>query len=98
MRVEYLKGRKKLWARLGVELDLTEEEEKALLSNTWELWTSSYHPAALALAAVLREGRYKVTGESYIPASSVAEYNEINGTLYVEEDRDLDIEWEPERR
>ena len=75
---------KKLWIRAGVSLEITDEEEKILLSQGKEEGTK-------VLRNIVSEGRFSLDGESYIPEPSVRDFNETNGTHYQVQEYDWDV-------
>lgn len=75
---------KKLWMRLGVSFEVSEDEEKAILGGDWQ--TSSR-----ALEKIIKEGRFTPDGDSYIPEVTVEEFNEKHGTGYEVRDIDFDV-------
>ena len=75
---------KDLWMRVGMTLEITEEEEKIIFSgNSTE--------GREVIKKVFAEGRFKLDGETYSPGSAVEDFNEQYGTHYEEEDIGWDI-------
>lgn len=70
-------GRKKLWVRLGVTLEITDAEEQAIFSDEGTRMEET-------LSAVIAGGRFSPDGESYIPGEAVAQFNQDYGTSYEE--------------
>lgn len=66
---------RELWMRLGVTMQITEEEEADILGEDWE-------KSDKAIRAVIESGRYRPDGEAYIPETIVEAYNENYGTNY----------------
>lgn len=66
---------KKLWMRLGVILEITEDEAEAILGTRDD-------DAVETLQAIIHAGRFQVIGDSYIPSQSIEEYNSTYGTTY----------------
>lgn len=64
-----------LWLRLGVSVSGTKDEIAALMDGDRD-----------TLERIVAENRFVVDGDSYIPADSVASYNESYGADYSEED------------
>lgn len=63
---------RKIWMRLGVTLNGTKDELETLLSNGEEGYNT--------LVKILREKRFVIDGESYIPEKCIEEYNNEYGT------------------
>jgi len=78
------KGLRKLWMRLGVSLHVTDAEADTLLSD-------DSHHADDILRSVIRDGRFSVDGNSYIPRKSVEVYNNENATDYKVGDVDFEL-------
>lgn len=74
----------KLWMRLGVTLNITEDEADAILGE-------DKHNSTLTLRGVLRAGRFEPDGESYIPGESIESYNHAHGTEYDDADVDFNL-------
>ena len=75
---------RRLWLRLGVGLQITEAEEKIILSSDSDV------EIAETVRKIVAEGRFALDGDSYIPDSSVESFNEIYGTDYEEADVEFD--------
>lgn len=74
-----------LWIRLGVQLHITRAEAEALLGSVDpSAPTETFHQ-------ILKEGRFTVEGESYIPAPAVEKYNAKYDAEYVPADIELDF-------
>lgn len=73
-------GIRKLWLRLGVTIEITGTEEKAIFCND-NLQIEDI------LRTVIAEGRFCLDGESYIPSEAVQAYNKTHGTAYEAENR-----------
>ena len=82
---------RELWLCVGMTISMTEQEEELLLGDIAELWTSTYTSKEAVLRKILAEGRARLDGETYIPESSIADYNVDHDTYYVELDRELDF-------
>lgn len=72
---------KKLWVRLGGYLNLTEEEEEKLLSDNID-----FPEREAIINQIVTDGRFEVSGETYSPSESIAEFNDQYGTDYEEWD------------
>ena len=72
---------KKLWVRLGAYLELTDEEEKRLLSDDIDI-----AECEKIVRNIIAELRFLVDGECYAPQSSIADFNDEYGTNYEELD------------
>ena len=70
--------------RLGVTLNITEDEADAILGE-------DKHNSTLTLRGVLRAGRFEPDGESYIPGESIESYNHAHGTEYDDADVDFNL-------
>lgn len=63
---------KLLWMRLGTYLTLTSEEAGVILGP-------DEAAASAMVKKVVAEGRFRVSGDSYIPACAVDSFNKIYG-------------------
>lgn len=72
---------RKLWARMGVTLDLTPEEEEKIFV--------SFDSDQKMLQTMLDEGRIHINGNTYIPGTCVEDFNKAYGTTYEEDDLDI---------
>ncbi|MBQ8133552.1 MAG: hypothetical protein IJ711_00050 [Lachnospiraceae bacterium] len=70
--------------RLGVGVEITEDEEKAIFS-------SDSSEAGAALKSALSRGGWKAGWDSYIPGPWIDEFNRENGTDYPAEDIGFDV-------
>lgn len=72
---------RELWCRIGAVLALTPEEEAVIFGSD---------PDAIAQTVknVFAEGRFRLEGNSYVPAPCVEDFNEEYGTEYPEKDID----------
>lgn len=73
-----------LWARLGVSLAVSGEEERAILGGDRDL-------AAGTLRKIVEEGRFAPDGECYVPESAVSDFNKTYGTGYDAADIGFDV-------
>lgn len=73
-----------LWMRVGMTLEITEEEEKMLFSD-------NIAEGEEVIKKIFTEGRWKLDGETYSPYSAVEDFNEQYGTHYEEEDIGWDL-------
>lgn len=69
-----------IWMRLGVSVFGSTEDIGNIIMGDEEL-----------LAKLLREGKFEIDGESYIPGSTIEAYNQDNNTLYDEGDVELNL-------
>ena len=83
-RKDQSKQYRNLWMRMGLSLAITEDEECAIFGEDPVKATD-------AIWEVLRDSRGKIDGESYIPGSLIAEYNEEYGTNYPVNDISFDL-------
>jgi hypothetical protein len=74
----------KLWMRLGVTLNITDDEADAIMGE-------DKHNSTLTLRSVLRAGRFEPDGDSYIPGESIESYNHVHGTEYDDTDVDFNL-------
>ena len=65
---------RRLWMRLGVSLRITEAEEAIIFANDGR--------AEELLRKIIAEGRFVPDGDTYIPETTVEEYNREHGTEY----------------
>lgn len=79
---------KNLWIRLGASLHLTDEECEAILGEVEEFDAGRM---AQILKTVVSENRFELDGESYVPYSSVACFNDQYDTDYMEVDADCEV-------
>lgn len=66
---------KKLWIRLGVTMNITDNEAATILGGDGNF-------AADTLRKIIAEGRAKPEGDSYIPAESIENYNKAYETNF----------------
>lgn len=66
---------RKLWARLGAYVFINEDEEKIIFGNDLDA-------ACDAFEKVVKEGRYEIDGECYVPEPCVGDFNQDYGTNY----------------
>lgn len=59
----------KIWIRLGIDLEITSEEAAILMNG------AAYEGKSIIEKAI-KDHRFSMNGESYIPEVSVEEYNE----------------------
>jgi len=64
-----------IWARLGAAITMTEEEADKVLTGDAE-----------TLIRILREGRFELEGDTYIPDVMIEDFNAEHGTKYTEQD------------
>ena len=64
----------KLWTRMGVDLLLTADEAKDIL-------TGDYAAVYSTMEKILREGRFQFDGNTYIPEDITVDFNEKHGIL-----------------
>lgn len=73
-----------VWARVGMTLDITPEEEKAIFEG-------DYLEGKKAVMRVIEAGRASVDGETYIPEECIRDFDEEYGTNYF--DREEECAW-----
>ena len=66
---------KNVWMRLGIMLNLTEEEVALVLGDDEDV-------SELTIRKVIEERRFISDGDSYIPANIIEDFNRENGTSY----------------
>ena len=76
---------KKLWARLGVTMSLTDDEVNALIGND----QASMRDKERILTKVICEGRFALDGETYVHQEAVSDFNEEYDASYEENDYEL---------
>ena len=74
----------KLWMRLGVTLNITDDEADAIMGDDDSASVDT-------LLGVLRAGRFEPDGDSYIPGESIVSYNHAHGTEYDDTDVDFNL-------
>ena len=74
---------KKIWMRMGVTLDCSDEEANALLSGK--------DGAEKIIRNIVADGRFKLDGETYIPAPCVEDFNRAYGSDYPEDDIEFEL-------
>lgn len=75
---------KKLWLRVGMTINLTNEEVDLIFSQD---------PKGIDIVRnAIEEGRYYLDGESYIPESYVEDFNKAYGTDYACENYEWYVE------
>lgn len=75
---------RKIWMRLGVQVEITEAEEKTIFEGDSDCAIAEIVQSAVA------EGRFVLDGDSYIPGICVEDFNRKYGTAYEPEDIDFD--------
>lgn len=73
-----------VWARVGMTLDITSEEEKAIFEG-------DYREGKAAVKQAVMDGRASLDGETYIPEECIRDFDEEYGTNY--RDRDEECAW-----
>lgn len=73
-----------VWARVGMTLDITPEEEKAIFEG-------DYLEGKTAVKRVVMDGRASLDGETYIPEECIESFDEEYGTNY--RNRDEECAW-----
>ena len=77
---------KKLWARLGVTLSLTDEECEEILGDEFDAGRM-----AQILRTAVDECRFELDGEAYVPGESIAHFNDQYDTDFMEVDADCEV-------
>lgn len=75
---------RKLWMRVGMSLNITEEEEKIIFSEDGVA-------GAETIKKIIAEGRAELDGDTYSPGGAVEDYNKQYGTSYEEDDIGWDL-------
>lgn len=73
-----------VWARVGMTLDVTAAEEKAIFEG-------DYFTGKEAVMRVIEAGRASVDGETYIPEECIEDFDQEYGTNY--RDREEECAW-----
>ena len=73
----------KLWCRIGATLYVDDKEADILLGDG-----SDDTKAKELLKQIIYDNRFRLDGESYVPESSVAAFNEEYGKDYAVDDYD----------
>ena len=76
--------RRNLWIRLGIMLEVSEEEGQILLGENKQ-------KAEELLKQLIILKHFHAEGESYIPADCIGEYNQKYGTDFEAADRELEL-------
>ena len=71
----------KLWCRIGATLYLNEKEADLLLNG-------DNNEAKDLLKRMIYDNRFRLDGESYVPESSIEEFNEMYDKHYQEDEYD----------
>ena len=71
----------KLWMRIGATLYLNEKEADLLLNG-------DNNEAKDLLKRMIYDNRFRLDGESYVPESSIEEFNEMYDKHYQEDEYD----------
>ena len=71
----------KLWMRIGATLYLNEKEAEILLNGDND-------EAKDLLKRMIYDNRFRLDGESYVPESSIEEFNEMYDKHYQEDEYD----------
>lgn len=75
---------RKIWMRIGVSIDMSENEEEKVFGENQEA-------AAEAVRKIVADGRFLLDGDSYIPETSVEDFNKRYGTGHDEAEIDFDF-------
>ena len=75
---------KKIWMRMGVTIDCADEEADTLLSGK--------DGAEKIIRNIVADGRFKLDGETYIPAPCVEDFNRAYGSKYPEDDIEFELQ------
>lgn len=75
---------RKIWMRLGVSIEMFENEEKKIFGEDKEA-------AAEAVRKIVCDGRFLLDGDSYIPETSVEDFNSLYGTKYAEDEINVEF-------
>ena len=78
-----------IWARLGVEIEISSEEAKTIFGE-------DERASERLLQEKIRQGKFKPSGDSYIPSSCIADFDKRYGTDYADECDDVCFETEDE--
>lgn len=68
---------KELWARVGISLLLTDEEAATILDHE-----ANAKDICDAIRSALIDNRYRIEGNTYIPATCITDFNRKYGTEY----------------
>lgn len=71
---------KSIWMRLGVFVNASKEEIEKVLGGD-----------KAALIKLLKENKFDINGDAYIPDSSVGKYNKENSTDFEEDNIDFEL-------
>ena len=69
---------KELWIRLGIVIQITDAEERAIFGEDEEKMRD-------ALRTIIAEGRFCPDGETYVPSEAVQEFNRTYSMAHEEE-------------
>ena len=76
-----------VWARLGAEIEISLKEANVVFGNDKKA-------SAQLLQQKVNEGKFKITGDSYIPDMSIIEFDERYGTDYASKNDGGDVNFE----
>jgi hypothetical protein len=76
--------KRKLWARLGVSIYITAEEEATIFGGNEET-------TARTIRKIIAEGRFVPDGDSYVPEQTVEQFNNDYGTSYPTQDINFNV-------
>ena len=75
--------KRKLWVRIGAYIDVTDEDMQVISQDE--------NNGAERLRVLIESSDIICEGNTYVPAESVANYNEEYGTDFAESDYDFDF-------
>lgn len=82
--IPYKPKMKKLWLRLGIEIDATDEEIDNIIKHD-KCW------GRYDLQEIIRDERFKISGLTVIPEESIEDFNSEHGTEYEVKDVEYDF-------
>lgn len=80
---------KKIWMRLGITISATEDEVSKLLATDSDKWDAE--ESKKVLLKILKQNRFEIDGNTYIPNAVIDRYNEENDTDF---DSSVEPEWD----
>lgn len=75
---------KKLWLRLGVEIEATDEEIEDIIENKGS-W------GRFSLQQIINDGRFRMSGLTVVPEETIEDFNKEEGSQFDVEDVEYDF-------
>jgi len=81
--IPFKKGMKKLWLRLGVEVDATDEEVEDIIENKGS-W------GRFSIQQIIEDGRFRLSGLTVVPEETIEDFNKEEGSQFEVKDVEYD--------